>query len=511
MKLERKKNAIRNIQFGLLNKMVTIICPFILRTVIIYTLGSEYLGLSSLFTSVLQVLSLSELGIGSAMVFSLYQPIAEENFHRIQALVSLYRIIYKTIGTVIFVGGLFVLPFLPHFINGTYPEDINIYVLYLLYLFNSSESYFISAYKSAILSAHQRRDVISKIGLIVHVLLYLMQIICLLGFENYYAYVIWLPVFTAVENIVTAVYVNKNYKRFIIKTEVSREDLISILIRVKDLFGHKLSQVVTNSVDTIVISSFLGLQMVTIYNNYYYIMSAVSGILDILYQAILAGIGNSLFSENIEKNEEDFNKFSILNLWMIGWCSICFLCLYQPMMKMWMGHKLMLSIDTVILLSVYFYVWKIRQTVLVYKDAAGMWDIDKWKPYTEIVVNLVFNIILVRMIGINGIVISTIISMLFVSFPWETVVFFKNFFKHSAFKYMRRILMYFGFTLIAGICTYAVCSNISDTGILTFLQKLLICIVLPNLMILILGSWNKHHRKTVRFALMLTPFRKFVE
>lgn len=136
MKLERKKNAVRNIKFGLLNKLITIICPFILRTVLIYTLGSEYLGLSSLFTSVLQVLSLSELGIGSAMVFCLYQPIAEGNIVKIRELVSLYKFIYRIIGLVILVAGCIALPFLPYFIHGGYPGDVNIYILYIMYLLN---------------------------------------------------------------------------------------------------------------------------------------------------------------------------------------------------------------------------------------------------------------------------------------------------------------------------------------------------------------------------------------
>lgn len=504
MKLERKKSAIRNIQFGLLNKLVTILCPFILRTVLIHTLGSQYLGLSSLFTSVLQVLSLSELGIGSAMVFSMYQPIAEEDADRIRELVSLYRIIYHVIGAVILIGGLIVLPFLPYLINGTYPLDINIYVLYILYLLNSSESYFISAYKSTILSAHQRRDVVSWIGLVVHAILYFVQIICLLGFKNYYMYVIWLPVFTAAERIAIAVYVNRHYGEYVKRVKYSKEDLKSILLRVKDLFGHKLSQVVTNSVDTIVISSFLGLQMVTVYNNYFYLMSAVSGILDILYQAVLAGIGNSLFTENKEKNRHDFNRFTILNCWMIGWCSICFLCLYQPMMKIWMGDGLMLTFDTVILLSVYFYVWKMRQAVLLYKDAAGMWAIDKWKPYVEILVNLTANIILVQIIGINGIVISTIVSMLFVSIPWETSVFFKSVFKQGAVSYRKLVLTYMVYTLIAGAGTFWICRMVPDNGIMTFMIKLLLCMAVPNIIILVLGMGNRQHREAVAFVVSMT-------
>ena len=398
MKLQRRKNAFRNIEFGFLNKMVTILFPFLMRTILIKTLGSEYLGLSSLFTSILQVLSLSELGIGSAMVFELYKPIAKNDTEKICKLQNLYRVIYKIIGTVIVTIGVILLPFLNNFIEGGYPEDINIYVLYILYLFNSAASYLLFAYKSSILTAYQRRDIILNIGSIVHVLLYVIQIICLVNFKNYYAYVIWLPIFTIIENVLISIYVDKKYPEYKPIGKLDKNEIKNVFLNVKDLFGHKLSNVVTNSADTIVISSFIGLNMVTIYNNYYYLMSAISGILDIVYQGILAGIGNSIVSESKEKNKNDFYKFYFINAWIVGWCSICFVCLFQPMMKLWMGSNLMLDFSSVILLGIYFYVWKIRQTILTYKDAAGMWKIDKIKPYIEIIFNLTINIILVNII-----------------------------------------------------------------------------------------------------------------
>lgn len=398
MKLQRRKNAFRNIEFGFLNKMVTILFPFLMRTILIKTLGSEYLGLSSLFTSILQVLSLSELGIGSAMVFELYKPIAKNDTEKICKLQNLYRVIYKIIGTVIVTIGVILLPFLNNFIEGGYPEDINIYVLYILYLFNSAASYLLFAYKSSILTAYQRRDIILNIGSIVHVLLYVIQIICLVNFKNYYAYVIWLPIFTIIENVLISIYVDKKYPEYKPMGKLDKNEIKNVFLNVKDLFGHKLSNVVTNSADTIVISSFIGLNMVTIYNNYYYLMSAISGILDIVYQGILAGIGNSIVSESKEKNKNDFYKFYFINAWIVGWCSICFVCLFQPMMKLWMGSNLMLDFSSVILLGIYFYVWKIRQTILTYKDAAGMWKIDKIKPYIEIIFNLTINIILVNII-----------------------------------------------------------------------------------------------------------------
>ena len=168
---------------GMINKIITILIPFVMRTILIKVLGTQYLGLSSLFTSILQVLSLSELGIGSAMVFELYEPIAKNDTERICKLQKLYKNIYRIIGTVILILGLVLLPFLDKFIKGGYPADINLYALYILYLLNSSASYLLFAYKTTILNAFQRNDVILNIGSIVHIGLYSIQIICLINFK----------------------------------------------------------------------------------------------------------------------------------------------------------------------------------------------------------------------------------------------------------------------------------------------------------------------------------------
>lgn len=500
MKLERKKNSVRNIKFGFINKIITILFPFVMRTALIYTMGTKYLGLSSLFTSILQVLSLSELGVGSAMVFELYDPIAKNDTDRICKLQNLYKIIYRILGSVILVFGLCMLPFLNIFIEGDIPSDINIYALYLLYLLNSSVSYLLFSYKSTLLTAYQRRDIISNISTISHILLYVIQLFCLFNFHNYYMYVIWLPIFTIVENLTTAIYVNKKYNMYPPKGKVNKKEIKEIFIKVKDLFGHKLSMVVTNSVDTIVISTFLGLNMVTIYNNYYYLMSAVSGILDILYQGILAGIGNSIASETKEKNINDFKKFTFINSWIIGWCATCFICLYQPMIELWMGKELMLSFSSVILLGIYFWIWKIRQNILLYKDAAGMWDIDRKKPYVEIIVNLIVNIILVNLIGINGVIISTILSMLIVSLPWETRALFNNYLKDNIKEYYKNLLQSGIITVLACIVTLFLCSFIRQNGIISFIFKCIVCVIVPNIVFWIVYRKNNYFKETVKMA-----------
>ena len=188
MKLEKTKNARRNILFGILNKVITMFLPFVVRSVIIYALSAEYLGLNSLFSSILQVLNLTELGFSSAIVYSMYKPIAENDDETICALLNFYRKIYFIIGCVVLSLGLLLLPFLDKLINGDVPDNINIYILYLCYLVNTVLSYMMFAYRSSLLNAHQRTDIISNINTITLGSMYFLQIIVLIATKNYYTY-----------------------------------------------------------------------------------------------------------------------------------------------------------------------------------------------------------------------------------------------------------------------------------------------------------------------------------
>lgn len=214
MKIERTKNATRNIFFGILLKIYQILGPFILRTIFIYTLGMQYLGLNSLFTSVLSVLNLAELGVGSAMVFSMYKPIAEDDTKKICALMKLYKFYYRIIGLVILLVGLVLVPFIPKLISGEVPSDINIYVIYILNLLATVLSYWLFAYKNCLIGAHQRNDISSKISLVISTLQYIVQAVLLLVFKNYYLYLVITIATQIFSNIVTAYIANKMYPKY---------------------------------------------------------------------------------------------------------------------------------------------------------------------------------------------------------------------------------------------------------------------------------------------------------
>lgn len=487
MKIERTKNATRNIFFGVAVKIYQILGPFVLRTIFIYTLGMEYLGLNSLFTSVLSVLNLVELGVGSAMVFSMYKPIAEDNKEKICALMALYRFYYRIIGLVILVLGLIILPFVPKLITGTVPEDINIYILYLLNLSATVLSYWLFAYKNSLLSAHQRNDISSKITLIISTIQYVIQAVLLILVGNYYLYLVVTIMTTVLTNIITSIIVTKKYPQYKAKGKLDKKEISTINHRVMDLFTARLGGVVVNSADSIVISAFLGLTLLGMYNNYYYILSSVMGFISIIFNSCMAGIGNSLVTESLDKNYKDFRVMTFVVTWLIHISTVCFLCLYQPFMYMWVGKENMFDMLVVIMFCIYFYVCELSMIWATYKDAGGIWHEDRFRPLIGATVNLILNIFFVKVveIGIYGILLSTIVSYVCISMPWLINNLFKIMFKRNCREYVLETIKHIFWTAISCGITYGVCSIVPVTGITQIILNFIMCMTIPNLVLYI--------------------------
>lgn len=485
LKQSRTKKSIANVLFGVGNRLVLMLFPFIIKTITIYTLGAEYLGLNSLFSSILQVLSLSELGVGSAMVYNMYKPLAEGDKKKVGALLYLYKKIYRYIGLFILVIGLALCPFLNKLIATSYPEEINIYILYILFLSNTVLSYFLFAYKKSLLEANQINSVESKLNAYTNITLYTGQIIILLVFKNFYLYILLMPICTIILNVVRNIVVNRLFPDIKCEGELDKAVLIDIKNKVFALFGHKIGSTIITSADSIVISAILGLVILAKYSNYYYVINSLIGFVTIFYTAITASVGNSIVEDSVEKNYKDFKMLVFINAWIVGWCSVCLFCLYQPFMVIWMGKKMLFNTWIMSLFVIYFYSWLIRRIGLTYKDAAGMWNEDFWKPYVGAVINLVTNIILVKYIGVQGALISTIIIMIFIYAPWETYVLFKFLFKRSCGEYVRNIALYTVITLLAIVITNYVCSFVIINGIIGLIVKMIVCIICPNVIFLI--------------------------
>ena len=510
MKLERARNAKRNVLFGLINRVINLLLPFIVRTAMIYSLGTQYLGLSSLFTSILSVLSLTELGVGSAIVYHMYKPIAEDDEETLCALLNFYRNVYRIIGIIVLFVGLSLIPFLPLFIKGSYPTDISLTILYLLYLLDSTSSYFLFAYYSSLINAFQRNDVTSNIGSAITVVRYLSQAFMLIVFKNYLLFIVVLPLTTISSNILTAIAAKRLYPQYICKGAITDGLKKDIVIKVKGMIITKVQAVTRNSFDSIFISAFLGLGLTAIYSNYYYIMSAVIGIMFIIIPSITGGIGNSVASESVEKNYSDMNKINFIYMWMSGWCTICLMCLYQPFMLLWVGPDMMFPASVMLLFCIYFYALKMGDIRSVYFEVNGLWWENRYKAIAESFSNIILNYFLGKFFGVYGILFATILTILIINFGYGSRIVFQYYFGLDKLpEYYHRNMIYLIMTSVSGGVTYACCGLLPNGSVIAFVGKMCICLVLPNIIYFVLYIKNDDFKIAVPWIIRTMGLRRF--
>lgn len=487
----RSSKARRNIIFGLGYRIISMVLPFFVRTAIIYIMGEKYVGISSLFASILQVLNMAELGFSSAIVYSMYKPIAEHEIEKVCALLNFYRKIYYAVGTVILVGGLILTPFIPKLINGSYPQDINIYYLYILYLANTVISYFLFAYKNALLTALQRNDLISKVQSVLVIVQSLIQLVLLFLLHNFYIYVLILICSTIATNLLIAYLSKKLFPEYSCRGTINTGEKKTIVKYVGGILIEKISDTSRNSFDSIVISAILGLTSVTIYSNYYYVYSSIYALLLIIVQSMAAGVGESIVQETTEKNLKDMYKFQFIYSWIVSWCSVCLCSLYQPFMQNWVGNQLMLSDFNMILFVVYFYVINMNNIRNMYFSGNGMWWKAKRYYLLEALFNLGLNIGLGYILGISGVLIATIVTVFVFNFLPRTIIVYKDYFEISPKVFLKQHTLYFAITIIVSAITFFVTRIIPDQGWGNFVCKVLVCIILPNILFLLIYYKNE--------------------
>ena len=499
MKIERTKNAARNMLFDGMLKMLNIVVPFIMRTVMLHYLGMQYLGLNGLFKSILSFLNLAELGVGSAMVFSMYKPIAEDDAESICALMRLYRTFYRIIGLFIAVVGLALTPFLRNLISGEIPQDMNLVILYFMNLGSTVLTYWLFAYKRSLLDAHQRTDIVSKVSLGIQLVEYALKIPALIIFRSYYIFLGIHLIAQIAINILTAVRVTKIYPQYTPRGHLPREKVLDIVRRIRDLFTSKFSSVVFNCADTLVISAFMGLTALALYQNYYFVITALRTFMDVVISACIAGVGNSLITESEEKNYYDLSRITMLFGWMMGVGSAMLLCLYQPFMQVWMGEESMLAFNYVICFVIYFYTMGMNKIINMFKDAAGIWHKDRFRPLTAALVNLGLNLATVQWLGLYGVLLSSVISIVAVQIPWLFHNLFQEVFPR---KYLGHYVWFFcglvAVALLSCVGSWLLCSLFHLNVWATLVVNACVSFLVPNLFFFALYGRNRLFKESIR-------------
>lgn len=462
----RSRNVGRNIIFGLLNRCTSLVLPFIVRTVLIYRFGALYLGMNSLLSSIFKVLNLAEMGFSTAVVYSLYKPVAEKDTETVCAYLGTYRKIYRVIGLVILVAGLALLPFFPHLVEDSpVPGNMNLFAWYLIFLADAVVSYLLYGYKTAIPSALQRNDLLSKIDTVVLIFSSFVKISCLLLTDNFYFYLIASFLSTLLRNLLIARMVNKRYPQYVCRGIISKGQFRELKLLIGGLALSKVRGASRHAIDSICITAFVSLTMTAIYSNYFVIHNALISLSGILSSAMMASVGNSIATESREKNYRDMRRFNFMYMLAAGWAMVCLLCTYQPFVRLWVGPSLMLGLPEVLALCLYFYLLKAGDMRWIYHQGAGLWWKARYIVVTEIVCNVILNVLLSKYFGVLGIILATLLSLFFVDFLGGAWILFKEYFKNARLReFFADQALYFGVTIVLAVLCLWVCDRMSGSA-----------------------------------------------
>lgn len=460
----RSRNVGRNILFELINRFFALLFPFFVRSVVIYRFGALYLGMNCLLSSIFQMLNLAELGFGAAVVYSLYKPVAEGDTDTVCAYLGTYRKIYRVIGLVILAAGLALMPFFPYVLRGqTVPGDMDIFIWYLIFLADAVISYLLFGYKTAIPSALQRNDLLSRVDTVVLIGRTLAQLAFLLLTDNFYFYLLTSLVFTVLRNFLISHLVERYYPQYVCQGHIDEVQFGELKRLVGGLSLSKFRGASRHMIDSLCITVFVSLTATAVYSNYFLIHTAVTSLFGIICFSMVASVGNSIVTESVEKNYRDMRRFNFMYMLLAGWAVICMLCLYQPFVQLWMGPNLMLGMPEVVALCLYFYVLKMGDMRWIYFEGAGLWWKARYIVIAEIICNIVLNIVLAKYWGVLGIIVATLISLFFINFIGEAWILFKEYFKNGRLgTFFADQALYFGVTVVLAIVCLEACEVVVE-------------------------------------------------
>lgn len=464
----RTKRVSTGIVWSVISKVTSTLFPFFVRTAFIYRLGADYLGLNSLFVSILQILSLAELGFSSAVVYCMYEPAAKGDDSHVLALLTYFKRIYRIVGLVITLVGVCVVPLLPFIVNGDVPDDINMYVVYAIFLFNTSVSYFMASYRQSLFNAFQRNDLVSVTQLAVVVIQNSVQMAFLLLGCSYYAYAIVLPVATIAGNVITAFISKREFPQFfngsIDMGRLEEGERKVIIDKVKGLLIQKVCILTRDSCDSIIISASLGLTLAGKYNNYFLIMSSLLALVETIRPPLTASVGNSIALESPQKNFYDMRRLCWLFSFVSIFASACLLGLFQSFIKLWIGSEYLLSTPLAALLCLYFYVRTMGDVRASYDDATGMWSKLKLCSVLQAIFNLLLNLLFVQILGIEGVVLATVLSLFVIEFCYGSRIVFREYF---GIERVKQFYGDYGFYFVAWLitCSASLAFNIAFRGL----------------------------------------------
>ncbi len=499
----RIENSMRNMTANFVGYFLSTLLAYITRIFLLRFLSAEYLGINGLFSNILSMLSLAELGVGSAMGFALYKPIADNDENKIASLMRFYKRAYQIIGCVICAVGLMLLPVIGLVIQEEPNISENLTVLYLIFLFDTVISYFFS-YKGALLVAAQKNYITAAISYVVTIVQHLLQIIILAVFRSYIPYLLVKTVGVVVNNLMTAHIANREYP-FILKKEITpldKQEKRTFFVNIKALTVNKLCTILVNNTDNIVITYFNGLITTGIASNYSQLMSILSQLVSQIYSGMTASIGNLNASADKEQKHNFFKMMNLSAFWTYSWAAIGLAFVSTDIVKLCFGQEYVLDVSIPIIMALNLYVTGINNSVYTFKGTMGLFRYGQYLLIATALINLILDVVLGKMYGLVGIYAATLIARLLTNAWYEPYVIYKHGFQKNYGIYLRTYVKYaLLFAISAGVCGF-LCAQCAFSLILNLILKVLICTVIPFSV-----YWIGFHR-TPEFAYMIELIKK---
>jgi len=453
-----------------------------LRSVFIYSLGVEYLGINGLFISIISLLSLADLGFGIALPFSLYKPLSENNTEKINVIMTFYAKVYKIVGIVVLVLGCSIVPFLNYFIKNI-PDIKSIEFIYILFVINASVSYFF-IYKKTLIIADQKGYVTATIELVFSLIQTIVQIIILYTTKNYILFLIVAIIFTICKNYYISLECKKRYSYLSKKVnkKLSKNELKEMNKNIIYLFIYKIAMAIEISIDNLIISKYLGLSMVGMYSNYLILIESIKGILMMVFGSLTASIGNLIAENNESKTYLVFKGMNFTSIWLYGISSMGLYLLGNSFVKVWLGETFVLDKQTILLLAISLYIFGTQSVLSHFRNSFGLFWEGRLRPLVMTILNIFFSLLFVKYLGLKGVILGTIVSRLLSVEIMDSYVIFKYGLKKELIYYYK----------------YRVESTFVTSGILLMLKFLisfetlksnsLLSLILKGFIIVILGS-----------------------
>lgn len=487
----RKAQSIKNITSGFLSQLLIAFLTLFTTRIIKQKLGLEYLGLDGVFKNIVYFLCLSELGLSSAVTFALYKPLADKNEELICSLLRFFRNTYRITAALVFFIGILLIPTLKLFVKTNLPIYYVI-IVYILFIINTSVSYLLN-YKTILIRADQKNYILTIISVVSAYITKIIQLIVFYLTKSYIVFLIIEIISTITKNLIFSYKANKLYP-YILNKKIKKLDITNyklLITKIKALFFHKIGGFVLNGTDNILISYFLTVTVVGKYASYMSIVKLGLTLASEIFNNITPSIGNFLTTETKDKQYNLFNKIVFINSIMCIFIPVCLCILLPSFIELWLGTDALLSLLITRLLSVYTFLSISRFPILIFKDAAGLYEQDKYAPIFEALINLTLSITLGKIIGLPGIIIGTISSFLLVPIWVGSKVVYNTLFNKSVFIYLGKLLINF----ISGVLIYIIVFNINNiininNLLISFLIKFLVTVVITFVLLFIM-SYHK--------------------